>query len=75
VGQEIARKVLPAQDYERFVRNIEEYSSALGRQENLQRSVVKELRQSVGEITPAQCAWRAMTWQPPRRAPDADDVN
>jgi len=67
--QEMARKVLPANDYARFVRNIKEYSSALGRQENMKRSVVKELRESVREITPAQCAWQAMTWQPPHLTP------
>ena len=73
--QEMARQVLPTKDYERFVRNIEEYSSALARRENLQRSVVKELRQSVREITPAQCAWRAMTWQAPRLVRGPADIN
>ena len=67
--QEMARKALPAKDYERFVRNIQEYSSAFGREELSQRSVVKELRQKVSEITPAQCALQAMTWQPPPLSP------
>jgi hypothetical protein len=67
--REMARKALPPKDYERFVRNIQEYSSATGREENLQRSIVKDLRQKLSEMTPAQCAWQAMAWQAPPLAP------
>jgi len=64
--KDLARKALPAQDYDRFLRNIEEFSSSPVREENLQRSVMTGLRQKAREITPAQCAWQAVTWQPPR---------
>ena len=64
--KDMARKALPAKDYDRFVSNIEDYSSSAVREENLQRSVIIGLRQKFREITPAQCAWGAMTWQPPR---------
>ena len=67
--KEMARKALPAKDYERFARNIQEYSSTPGRKELLRRSVVKELRQKASEITPARCALQAMAWQPPSLSP------
>jgi hypothetical protein len=64
--KDMARNALPAKDYDRFVRNIEDYSNSPIREENLQRSVLIGLRQKFREITPAQCAWQAVTWQPPR---------
>ncbi len=64
--KDLARKALAARDYDRFVRNIEEYSNSPVRGEDLQRSVIAGLRQKLRQITPAQCAWEAVTWQPPR---------
>ena len=63
--KKLARKALPAKDYDRFVRNVEEYSNVSVREENLQRSVLVELRQKVKEMTPAQCARLAITWKSP----------
>lgn len=64
--KDMARKALPAKDHDRFIRNIEDYSNSPIVKENLQRDVIIELRQNVEERTPAQCAWQAVTWQPPR---------
>jgi hypothetical protein len=63
--QDFARKAFPARDYDRFANNVEEYSNASGRVENIRRSVVLGLRAKVGELTPAQCAWQAITWDSP----------
>ena len=61
--QELGRKILVPKDYERFAHNIEEYTSTVMREENLRQSAVVELRQKLSEMTPAQCAWEAITWQ------------
>jgi len=63
--QEIARKVLPEKDYVRFVSNIEEYSGTTGRQEIIRQRAAEGLRQKTREMTPAQCAWQALTWNAP----------
>ena len=63
--RETAGKALPATDYERFVRDMEEYSTSSARGESLHTSVVKELRQKFDDMAPAQCAWLAVTWRPP----------
>jgi len=60
--QQYARKAFAERDYDRFASNVEEYSNASGRQENVQLSVMMMLRDQVREMTPAQCAWRALTW-------------
>ena len=61
----LARKSFPRKDYERFAQNLEEYSNVSLREANQNRSVLIELRQKVREMTPAQCAWQALTWRPP----------
>ena len=74
--KEMARTVLPAKDYSRFVHNIEEFSNSPARQENLQRTVMIELRQKFREMTLAQCAWQAVTWhQPSVRVSDTSSQN
>lgn len=61
----LARSALPATDYERFVSNIQEYANASWHEENVQRSAIRELRQTLKDMTPAQCALQAITWEPP----------
>ena len=63
--KELARSALPAKDYERFVSNIQEYANASWHEENVQRSAIRELRQTLKDMTPAQCALQAITWEPP----------
>ena len=63
--KEVAHKTFPAKDYERFVKNLEEYSNVSLREENQKQLVLVELRQKIREMTPAQCAWQAVIWPPP----------
>ena len=60
--QQYAKKTFADQEYGRFTSNVEEYSNASGRQENVDSSVMAKLREKVRKMTPAQCAWQAITW-------------
>jgi hypothetical protein len=63
--QEFARNVLVKEDYQHFARNMEDYSNLSGRRDNMQHAVFTELREKVSRMTPAQCAWQAITWHSP----------
>jgi hypothetical protein len=62
--KQVARTAFPKERYEKFVENLEEYSGVSLREANQERSVVINLRQKTREMTPAQCAWKAVTWRP-----------
>jgi hypothetical protein len=63
--QELARSALPANTYEGFARNLDEYENGFTRRDNLRRTVVEELRRNISALTTLQCGWQALTWDPP----------
>ena len=62
--KKMASKTLPKENYARFVQNLDEYSNASLRAANQKQSVITALRQKTRDMTTAQCAWQAITWQP-----------
>ena len=66
--KEFARTSFHKERYAKFVENLDEYSGVSLRQANQQRSVLTSLRQKTQEMTPAQCAWKAVTWRSSKTA-------
>jgi hypothetical protein len=59
--KELVAKTLPNEDRGQVVQILDEYSNSSWRIENQKQSVLSSLRQEIGKLTTAQCAWQAAT--------------